>query len=166
MALEISPYQIKFKYIKGIKNTLADTISRLVQIDPEVSLEPEGYEFGYFIFDEVKSIKVQAIEINSIKMESEKQPFESERNITLPITNEKLQELQREDPFCAYIIRKLELTSQNPYYREGKVLQQYIENNKQHEVTVLLQSLAPVASQLAFDGMGHNGIPHTYALLQ
>ena len=67
-------------------------------------------------------------------MESEKQPFESEENITLPITNEKLQELQREDPFCTDIIRKLEqekLISQNPYYREGKVLQWYIEDNKQ-----------------------------------
>ena len=28
-AVEISPYKIKFEYIKGIKNTLADTISQL-----------------------------------------------------------------------------------------------------------------------------------------
>ena len=42
-------------------------MSRLIQIDPEVSLEPEkeGYEFGYFAFDEMEPIKVQAIEINS-----------------------------------------------------------------------------------------------------
>ena len=33
-AVEISPYRIKFEYIKGIKNTLADTMSRLIQIDP------------------------------------------------------------------------------------------------------------------------------------
>ena len=32
-AVEISPYRIKFEYIKGIKNTLADTMSRLIQID-------------------------------------------------------------------------------------------------------------------------------------
>ena len=36
-AVEISPYRIKFEYIKGIKNTLADTMSRLIQIDPEAS---------------------------------------------------------------------------------------------------------------------------------
>ena len=66
-AIEISPYPIKFKYIKGIKNTLADTMSRLIQTDPEVSLEPEkeGYKFGYFTFDEMEPIKMQAIEINS-----------------------------------------------------------------------------------------------------
>ena len=28
-AVKISPYRIKFEYIKGIKNTLADTMSRL-----------------------------------------------------------------------------------------------------------------------------------------
>ena len=28
-AVEISPYKIHFEYIKGIKNTLADTMSRL-----------------------------------------------------------------------------------------------------------------------------------------
>ena len=135
-AIEISSYQIKFEYIKRIKDTLADTMSRLIQIDPEVSLEPEkkGYEFGYFTFDDMEPIKVQTIKINFIKIKSKKQPFESEENITLPITNEKLQELQREDPFCANIIRKLEqekLISQNPYYMEGKVLQQYTEDNKQ-----------------------------------
>ena len=48
-AVEISPYKIQFEYIKGIKNTLADTMSRLIQIDPEAKLcpEQEGYEFGY-----------------------------------------------------------------------------------------------------------------------
>ena len=47
-AVEISPYRIHFEYVKGIKNTLADTMSRLIQIDPEAKLnpEPEGYEFG------------------------------------------------------------------------------------------------------------------------
>ena len=39
-AVEISPYRIKFEYIKGIKNTLADTLSRLIQIDPEAKLQP------------------------------------------------------------------------------------------------------------------------------
>ena len=35
-AIEISPFCITFKYIKGIKNTLADTMSRLINIDPQV----------------------------------------------------------------------------------------------------------------------------------
>ena len=44
-AIEISPFHITFKYIKGIKNTLANTMSRLIDIDPKVQQdsEPEGY---------------------------------------------------------------------------------------------------------------------------
>ena len=52
-AIEISPFPITFKYIKGIKNTLADTMSRLIDIDLQVQpeSEPKGYEFGYYTFD-------------------------------------------------------------------------------------------------------------------
>ena len=40
-AVSIEDYQLKFEYIKGVKNTLADTMSRLVQLDPDVALPPE-----------------------------------------------------------------------------------------------------------------------------
>ena len=40
-AIEISPFRITFEYLKGIKNTLADTMSRLIEIDPQVPQEPE-----------------------------------------------------------------------------------------------------------------------------
>ena len=46
--MSIKDYQLKFEYIKGVKNTLADTMSRLVQLDPDVALpsEPDGQQFG------------------------------------------------------------------------------------------------------------------------
>ena len=57
-AVEISPCRIWFEYIKGIKNTLADTMSRLIQINPEAKLQPEqeGYEFGYHAFEDMEPI--------------------------------------------------------------------------------------------------------------
>ena len=57
-AIEISPFQITFEYIKGIKNTLADTMSRLIKIDSQVQQEPEpeGYEFGYYVFENLPDI--------------------------------------------------------------------------------------------------------------
>ena len=63
-AVEISPYKIQFEYIKGIKNTLADTMSRLIQIDPEAKLCPEqdGYEFGYYAFEDMELIKCEVQE--------------------------------------------------------------------------------------------------------
>ena len=36
--VEISLFKITFKYIKGIKNTLADTMSRLIALDPDNQL--------------------------------------------------------------------------------------------------------------------------------
>ena len=56
-AIEISPFCITFKYIKGIKNTLADTMSQLINIDPQIQQdsEPEGYEFSYYMFDTLPS---------------------------------------------------------------------------------------------------------------
>ena len=58
-AIEISPFHITFKYIKGIKNTLANTMSRLIDIDPQIQpeSEPEGYELGYYIFDTLPARK-------------------------------------------------------------------------------------------------------------
>ena len=63
-AIEISPFRITFEYIKGIKDTLADTMSRLIEIDPQVQQEPEpeGYEFGYCTFDDLPNIEVTDIE--------------------------------------------------------------------------------------------------------
>ena len=46
--MSIEDYQLKFEYIKGVKNTLADTMSHLVQLDPDVALppKPDGQQFG------------------------------------------------------------------------------------------------------------------------
>ena len=48
-AIEISPYRIQFEYIKGIKNTLADTMSRLVNITPEIQPDPEPEGNGIWL---------------------------------------------------------------------------------------------------------------------
>ena len=57
-AVEISPFRIEFEYIKGIKNTLADTMSRLIKITPDVKPEeePKGFEFGYYAFENLEPI--------------------------------------------------------------------------------------------------------------
>ena len=49
-AVELESQNITFKYIPGIRNTLADTLSRLIEMDDDIKLhqEEEGKEFGYF----------------------------------------------------------------------------------------------------------------------
>ena len=53
--MEIEDYQIDFNHIEGKNNILADTLSRLIHIDPEVQLNSESanYEFGQYCFEEL-----------------------------------------------------------------------------------------------------------------
>ena len=41
-AVELESQNITFEYIPGIKNTLADTLSRLIDIDKNIRLQAEG----------------------------------------------------------------------------------------------------------------------------
>ena len=59
-AVELETFNIHFEHISGIQNTLADTLSHLVKIDPDMRSEPEkeGYEFGYSCFEELPPAEV------------------------------------------------------------------------------------------------------------
>ena len=58
-AMELEFFNIQFEYIQGSKNIIADTLSRLIDINQDIQLPPEeqGYEFGYAIFEELPKIK-------------------------------------------------------------------------------------------------------------
>ena len=171
-AVEISPYRIKFEYIKGIKNTLADTMSRLIQIDPEakLQLEQEGYEFGYHAFEDMEPIEYH-YETNVVDSISSKDPIPLPREeIKLPLEDEKLKELQQRDKFFREVIEKLtkeQLQSGKPYYQEKGILKRFVEDGKQKfEAVVLPQVFIGAVLQLAHEGLGHNGSPRTYALIK
>ena len=127
-AVEISPFKITFEYIKGIKNTLADTMSRLIGLDPDNQLvdKPEGFEYGYYAFDNIDLIKTQ-VEISEMtnKTGVETPVNLPSEDITLPIEDNKLIELQKEDKFCKNILNMLasnKLQNKNPYYIESGIL--------------------------------------------
>ena len=63
-AMELVSFNIQFEHIKGQNNVLADTLSCLIDIDPDTQLTPEGkgYEFGNAAFEELPKIK--SFEIN------------------------------------------------------------------------------------------------------
>ena len=62
-AVELEDQNISFEYIPGIKNVLADTLSRLIEIDCEVELkqEEEGKEFGYIPFQQLPEVQTEVI---------------------------------------------------------------------------------------------------------
>ena len=65
-AMELESFNIWFEHIKGQNNILADTLSHLIDIDPDTQLTPEGngYEFGYAVFEELPDI--HTFEINEV----------------------------------------------------------------------------------------------------
>ena len=99
-AIEISPFHITFEYIKGIKNTLADTMSQMIDIDPQVQPkpEPEGYEFSYYTFDPLPTLEVHDIQMSSTGTTQDDNAKDNLCN--LPINDKVLTELQQEDEFC------------------------------------------------------------------
>ena len=148
-------------------------MSRLVTLHPDVQLttDPEGFEYGYYAFDNIDPIETQ-IEINEIaNKRKEQSPIKlPDEDITLPIGDDKLAELQKKDKFCKNILNMLmngKLHNQNLYYTEVRILKRYIDDNKQRfEVIVLPQTLTGAVLQLAHEGLGHNGTPQTYVLLR
>ena len=62
-AMELEAFNIKFQHVSGKTNILADTLSRLVDIDPNARLDPEnaGWEFGYYVFETLPKLSSEEI---------------------------------------------------------------------------------------------------------
>ena len=170
-AIEISPFCITFEYIKGIKNTLADTMSHLINIDPQIQedSEPEGYEFGYYTFDMLPTVEVSNIATTQdASHNDESDP--NENHIELPMDNETLTELQQRDTFCANILAQIEKGNiiQGQLYKvQNKLLKKYVtDGDKTYETIVLPRALTAQILKMAHDNLGHNRTHRTYMLLK
>ena len=66
--MELETFNIQFDFIKGSNNVLADTLSWLIDIDPDTHLTPEGegYEFVYAIYEEFPKIKTKTYQVNEV----------------------------------------------------------------------------------------------------
>ena len=105
-AVELELQKIDFVFIQGTKNVLADTLSRLIEIDDDIKLpaEQEGHEFGYVPFEQLPPAQVTVTEeviineVNNLKIKIQHiDPVQKDLKIELPISNLKLKELQEQD---------------------------------------------------------------------
>ena len=171
-AIELSPFRITFEYIKGIKSTLADTMSRLIDIDLQIQpeAEPEGYEFGYYTFDPLPTLEVSNVETTqdlSLKIEDKDAP--NDNLWKLPIDNDTLSKLQQADIFCKNILSQTEKGNivGQLYLIKDKILKRYIiDEDNTYETTVVPRALTIQILQMAHEELGHNGIHRTYTLLK
>ena len=170
-AIEISPFRITFEYIKGIKNTLADTMSRLIEIDPQIQQdsEPEGYEFGYYTFDTLPAMEVSHVEMTK-QTSNEKENNDIDSVIRLPLSENMLSDLQAQDTFCSHILTQIEkgnIKEGQIYLVQNKILKRYvIDGNNTYETVVLPRALTAQVLKMAHDDLGHNGTHRMYMLLK
>ena len=172
-AIEISPFCITFEDIKGIKNTLADTMSQLININPQVQQdsEPEGYEFGYYTFDTLPTLEVSNIETTQdVSVHVDDESDANDILLELPIDNNMLFELQQKDMFCANILVQIEkgnIIEGQLYIVQNKLLKRYItDGDNTYETIVLPRALIAQIHKMAHDNLGHNGTHRTYMLLK
>ena len=167
-AVELEQFNLKMQWIMGSKNTLADSLSRLLEVCPEAAeqSEPAGQEFGCVCFDELEPVRVEYIEVVETVQITENENF---KEIQLPLKNSQMQQLQRHDDFCREIARKLTLNKHmNKLFmmKQGIVYRLWCENNKTEECIVVPEVLQNPLLMLAHDYSGHNGFRRTYNALK
>ena len=173
-----SKYTLKFEYVKGIKNTLADTMSRLVILDPDIKLtrEPEGYQFGKQIGSQINVSPGEITLFNlalvalATKAGNSTDPIPDKDVLTLGISPEEIIQRQRENKLCQNIRNRISQEGPkavHPYYMEGELRMHYLEDNKQKfEVIVIPKDLSNIVLKLAHDDLGHNGSARTYMIIR
>ena len=106
-AVELESQNINLEFIAGTKNVLADTLSRLIELNESIKLPEEepGYKFRYTPFEELPPARVTVIEEVIISENQSDQlpeslkikhndPVAKDIEIKLPLTNSRMKELQ------------------------------------------------------------------------
>ena len=175
-AVELESQDITFEYIPRIRNTLADTLSRLIEMDENIKLQPEeeGKEFGYFPFEELPPVMTHMVEevieceVGNLNIQHT-DPVETNMDIHLPLKDDKLIELQESKPHTKQLRKQWENKNldQNMYTMENNILKQkLIENGLLYTPIVVPDILKDCLLILAHDKQGHNGFRRTYASLK
>ena len=163
---------------RELKNTLADTMSRLVTLDPDITLvkEPEGYQFEKQIGpnDDMTGTEVKLISLAPVapvsKLGKPVEPIPDKDILQWGVSPEEIIQRQKTDKFCQNITDRILKAGSHvihPYYMEGELLMRYVEDNKQRfEVIVIPRDLSKVVLKLAHDDLGHNGSARTYMIVR
>ena len=175
-AVELESQNITFEYIPRIRNTLANTLSRLIEMDENIKLQPqeEGKEFGYFPFEELPPVTTQVVEevikceIGNINIQHT-DPIEINTDIHLPLKDDKLAKLQESDPHMRQLRKQWENKNldQNTYTMENNILKRkLVDNGLLYTPVVVPDVLRDCLLILAHDKQGHNRFRRTYTSLK
>ena len=177
-AVELESQNINFQYITGIKNTLADTLSRLIEIDDDIKLPPEeeGKEFGYFPFEELPPVITQVMEeiliaeIDGTEVKlNHTEPVNKNLEIELPLKADKMKEPQESDTHIKHLLKQWNKGNldKKVYTMENGLLKRIlIVNGLLYKPVVVPDILRDCLLILAHDEAGHNSSTRTYNALR
>ena len=177
--MEIESFKIKFVHITGKDNILADTLSRLIDINPDVELQPElkDYEFGHYAFETLPKAKgkmvhevitsldgVDMCEINITYDNSENSTY----SVKLPLSNEKFSCLQDKDLKVRQLKQKVIQGQYAQFYfiKKGVLCRSVVDNGHKFEVAVVPEDLIHTVLHLGHNQSSHNGYQRTYATIK
>ena len=164
----LEAFNIQFDYIKGQNNVLADTLSCLVDIDPDTPLTPEvqGYEFGYAIFEEFPKVKTKAYEVIEVivkKIKSDPDLEDTLQCINNPIAPEWLEHLQQQDANIETLKHKLKHNKLDKEYysldENGLLTWKVVDSGHEFCAIYLPSVLVFQVLRAAHNELGHNGFP-------
>ena len=175
-ATKLEQFNLKVEWIQGVKNTLADSLLRLLEVDPEAKLQPEkeGHEFGTFCFEELNetgkispNFWVPATDlIEHIEITYDK---ENAKEVKLPLTTKQMIQLQKNDPEARNILHKLhkeKLSAKMFILHEDVLCRLWMEERETFRFIFIPEVLGDPLLILAHNQNGHNGGWHTYMALK
>ena len=171
-AMEIESCKINFIHIAGKDNVLVDMLSRLIDIDPDVELQPElkDYEFGHYAFETLPKARSKMVheiltsldgiyvcEVNITYNNSENSPH----SVKLPLSNGKFSCLQDKDLKVRQLKQKVTQGQYAQFYfiKKGILYRSMVDNGHKFEAAVVPEDLIGTVLHL-----GHNqsGQSNTY----
>ena len=170
-AVELEQFKIKLEWLPGTQNTLADSLSRLMDMTPEVKWEPEpdGQEFGATCFEELDPVQVQQVYVENIETLQVETPPEACREVKLPVNTEQMKRLQKSDEECRTIVKKLNNNVQTAkiYLLEDGLLKRlWTDENITFKCLVVPEVLRDPLLLLCHNKNGHNGARRSYQALK
>ena len=175
---EIESFNINFVHISGKANILADTLSRLIDTDPDLKQQPEleGHEFGKYCFETLPKVrglvsheKVGGNEAEVCEIQiTYDNPKNSELSVELPLEDDKFTSLQENDPKIWDLHDKVKEGAYNEFYfvKNDVWFRSIVDNGHKFEARVIPESLVDVVLHLGHNQSGHNGYQRTYAAIK
>ena len=113
---------------------LADTLSRLIDINEDTWLLPEeqGYEFGYAAFEDlpkIKTFQVNEVIVGDKEIKNDPDLADTLLCIDNPLSTERMKQLQEQDSDIQKLKHKLKHKLDKEYYKmEDDLLKQKVVN--------------------------------------